>query len=133
MRMIVLAAVFAGLGAVSVQAQDTEIRDTITQQFDAFKADDFTTAFGFASPSLQQFFQSPQNFGRMVTQGYPMVRRPADVTYLDLRTEGETYFQRVQITDSAGVLHYLEYRMQQTPEGWRINGVQFLAAPDATV
>ncbi|MCX7567848.1 DUF4864 domain-containing protein [Sulfitobacter sp. F26169L] len=126
----------AGLMIASVtgaQAQDAEIRDTITRQFDAFKLDDFATAFSFASPDLQRFFQTPQNFGSMVTQGYPMVWRPAKVDYLELREENGTFWQKVQIVDDKGRVHYLEYRMQQTPKGWRIGAVQILDAPGAAV
>ncbi|MGB5863889.1 MAG: DUF4864 domain-containing protein [Sulfitobacter sp.] len=133
MRMVVIATVMAVLGATFAQAQSDEIRETITQQFEAFKADDFATAFTFASPSLQSFFLSPENFGRMVTQGYPMVWRPADVRYLDLREENGTFWQKVQITDDEGALHFLEYRMQRTQAGWRISGVQILDAPDVAV
>ncbi len=133
MKAMVLAAALSVLGAVSAWAQGAEIQGTINRQFDAFKADDFVTAFTFASPTLQKFFQTPQNFGRMVTQGYPMVWRPAQVRYLDLRQEGGVYWQKVQITDQKGAYHLLEYRMTETPEGWRINGVQILDAPDASV
>ena len=133
MRILVLAAAIAVIGAIGAQAQDNDIRNTISRQFEAFKVDDFATAFTFASPTLQQFFQSPENFGRMVTQGYPMVWRPADVTYLELREEDGTFWQRVQITDTDRRTHYLEYRMIETPEGWRISGVQILDAPGAAV
>ena len=133
MKTVLLAAAMVVAGACSAFAQDADIRATIDQQFDAFKADDFATAFTFASPNLQQFFQSPQNFGRMVTQGYPMVWRPAAIDYLELREEDGTYFQRVQIADAKGAFHYLEYRMLQTDDGWRINGVQILDAPGAAV
>ena len=133
MKIWILAAVVAGFGACGAQAQDADIRETITRQFEAFKVDDFATAFTYASPSLRMFFQTPENFGRMVTQGYPMVWRPADVVYLELREEGGTYWQKVQITGADGRVHYLEYRMEQAPEGWRINGVQILDAPGASV
>lgn len=133
MNRFILAAVFVIAGVLGVQAQDAEIRDTITEQLEAFKADDFAKAFTFASPSLQGFFQTPDNFGRMVNQGYPMVSRPRGFDYLELRNEGGTYWQKVQITDSKGRFHVLEYRMEQTPEGWRISGVQILDAPGASV
>lgn len=133
MKTVLLAAAFVAVTALGAHAQDAEIRGTITQQFEAFKADDFATAFTFASPSLQQFFQNPQNFGRMVTQGYPMVWRPAAVDYLELREEEGAFFQKVQITDEKGRFHVLEYRMMQTPEGWRIAGVQVLEAGGAAV
>ncbi len=110
-------------------AQQSEIEGTINSQLEAFKADDFATAFTFATPRLQQLFQSPQNFQRMVTGGYPMVWRPADVRYLDLREEAGAFLQRVEIKDAEGRVHLLEYRMEPTAEGWRIGGVQILQAP----
>ena len=110
-------------------AQQSDIQSTIDSQFEAFKADDFATAFTFATPSLQQLFQSPQNFQRMVTQGYPMVWRPAQVLFLNLRQENGAMVQTVQIKDSNGFTHLLDYTMEQTPEGWRIGGVQILDTP----
>jgi len=133
MKQIGLAVAFAIWSVTGVQAQEADIRAVITQQFEAFKVDDFATAFTFASPSLQGYFQTPQNFGRMVTQGYPMVWRPAAVDYLELREEGGTYWQKVQVADGDGNFHYLEYRMLETPQGWRISGVRLLDEPGAAV
>lgn len=133
MKTILQAMAFCVLSAGGVQAQNAEIKDTIDSQIEAFKVDDFTTAFTFASPGLQSYFQTPQNFGRMVSQGYPMVWRPAGVQYLELREEADVYWQKLQITDKKGQFHVLEYRMLQTPDGWRINGVQILDAPGAAV
>ena len=103
------------------------IRDTIQSQLDAFLADDVGTAFGFASPSIRSMFGSPERFGTMVQQGYPMVWRPADVEFLDLRERGGRPMQMVLIRDRAGVYHTLGYEM--VPDGaggWRINGVQVM-------
>ena len=107
-------------------AQSTEIEGTINSQFDAFRADDFDRAFSYATPSLQQLFQTPQNFRQMVTQGYPMVQSPAEVRYLELRERDGAMWQKVQITDAKGVTHILDYMMEQTDMGWRIGGVQIL-------
>lgn len=114
-------------------AQEAEIEGTISSQLEAFKADDFEQAFTYATPNLRRLFQSPQNFERMVTSGYPMVWRPADVEYLELGQRGGLVFQKVQITDQKGAVHLLMYQMEQTSEGWRIGGVQILQAPPATV
>lgn len=118
--------------AMGASAQQAEIEGTISSQIEAFKVDDFEQAFTYATPTLQQLFQTPSNFERMVTNGYPMVWRPAEVRYLELKEyEGEMW-QKVQIIDQKGFAHLLLYRMQQTPEGWRIGGVQILKAPGAT-
>ncbi len=130
MRRLVLAVLIAiGLTA-PLNAQNADpITGVIQDQIEAFKQDDFATAFSFASPSIKQMFGSADRFGMMVRQGYPMVWRPADVQYLDQSTEGGRVFQNVLITDAQGVPHLLEYQMIQTPEGWQINGVRFLQAP----
>lgn len=115
--------------SIPAAAQQTEIEGTISSQIEAFKSDDFDTAFTFASPNLQMMFQSPENFRRMVTESYPMVWRPAEVRYLDLREYGGSMFQKVQITDGKGFVHLLLYQMIQTDDGWRIASVQMLDAP----
>ena len=63
-------------------------------------------------------------------RSYPMVHRPADVTYLDLSEQAGRLRQKVMIRDGAGVLHMLEYEMIQGEGGWRINGVRFIPMPD---
>lgn len=122
MMGVALAASMAG----AAWAQGTEIESVITSQIEAFKADNFAEAFRFASPMIQHMFQTPDNFGRMVTQGYPMVWRPAEVTYLDLREVDGSLWQKVQIVDAEGRVHILDYRMLDTETGWKINGVQLL-------
>ncbi|MEO0938328.1 MAG: DUF4864 domain-containing protein [Pseudomonadota bacterium] len=120
------AVLFALMLALPAHAQEEPIQNTISRQIDAFLVDDFPKAFTFASPSIQGIFRTPENFGRMVSQGYPMVWRPADVQYLDLREEGGVLIQKVLITDQEGGQHVLDYRMIETGEGWKINGVSLL-------
>lgn len=113
-------------------AQGAEIEGVISNQIEAFKADNFAQAFEFASPNIRGLFGTPENFGRMVTRGYPMVWRPAEVTYLELREENGTYSQKVQIVDAEGRIHVLDYRMLETEAGWKINGVQLLESADVS-
>ncbi|MEM6304095.1 MAG: DUF4864 domain-containing protein [Pseudomonadota bacterium] len=113
----------------SAGAQQSDIQGTIQSQFDAFKADDFETAFTYATPRLQQIFRNPQNFQQMVTRGYPMVWKWGTVSFLDLREVGAEWVQIVEVEDVGGAMHLLAYRMVETSEGWRIGGVQILDAP----
>ena len=71
--------------ATPATAQNADIEATISNQFEAFQADDFAQAFTYASPMIREIFRTPENFGTMVRNGYPMVWRPSDVRYLDLR------------------------------------------------
>ncbi|WP_299965191.1 DUF4864 domain-containing protein [uncultured Roseobacter sp.] len=130
MRDIILGCViWLGL-MIPAQAQEADIQATISQQLEAFQSDDFAAAFEYASPNLQRLFQTPENFERMVTNGYPMVWRPGDVRYLELSERDGSLWQRVMITDQQGRRHLLDYRMLETAEGWRINGVQILDAAE---
>lgn len=124
--------VMSVLLAFSATAQQSEIEGTISNQLEAFKVDDFEQAFTYATPTLQRLFKTPQNFERMVTQGYPMVWRPAEVTYLDLSEQRGALIQKVQIVDAKGFKHLLAYRMIETDAGWRIGGVSILDSDDVT-
>lgn len=124
MRLL-LASLFLALPAA---AQDAPIRATIEDQLQAFQADDFATAFTFASPTIRSIFGTPENFGRMVSEGYPMVHRPAGVKMLELREVAGGLWQRVMITDQSGRTHLLDYQMIEAENGWQINAVHLLKA-----
>lgn len=129
MRQLLLSLVLLCLPVLSAQAQEARnpaIETVIQQQFDAFRAEDVGTAFSFASPNIKGMFGTPENFGRMVRDGYPMVWRPAEVQFLDLRRVAGNLWQRVMVTDQAGRTHLLDYQMIETDQGWQINGVQIL-------
>ncbi|WP_170332236.1 DUF4864 domain-containing protein [Ruegeria arenilitoris] len=128
-RLLLAVSLSAGL-ASGAFAQNAEIEANITAQIQAFKADDFSTAFTFASPNIQRLFGTPENFGVMVRRGYPMVWRPADVRFLELREVAGALWQKVMITDSDGRVHILDYQMVQQESGWKINGVQLLGNSD---
>jgi hypothetical protein len=137
MRPILLSLAFLvalmpfGANAQSEMPRNADIETTIQRQLDAFLADDFGTAFTFASPAIKGLFGNAERFGQMVRQGYPMVWRPGSVRYLDLRQTQGRLVQRVMITDQQGRLHLLEYQMMPAAGGWQIDGVQVLRAPAA--
>jgi len=112
-------------------AQDSQaIEGVIGSQLDAFNARDVETAFIYASPMIKGMFGTPQNFGLMVEQGYPMVWTNADVRFLELREIAGQLWQKVLLRDAAGGLHVVDYQMIETADGWQINGVSILPAPD---
>lgn len=135
MRQLIFGVVFWIGWSGSVFAADNlpsepAIEGTIQSQIDAFRADDFEGAFTFASPNIQTLFRSPDNFGSMVKNGYPMVWRPDELRFLELREIAGNLWQKVLIRDAAGTVHILDYQMIETADGWRINGVQLLRTPD---
>jgi hypothetical protein len=126
MRRLLLTAILAvGLGqAARAEDQSTAIRQVISDQIAAFEADDDAAAFTFASPGIRRLFGNPANFGAMVREGYPMVRRPRDVRFLDAVPQAGRMLQGVLVIDEAGALHVLEYEMLPMEDGWRIDGVR---------
>ena len=106
------------------------IEDVIGNQLDAFNNRDVAEAWQYASPNIKRLFGNPGNFGMMVQQGYPMVWDNAEVRFLELRDVAGNVWQKVMLRDAQGGLHILDYQMIETSEGWQINGVQLLPAPD---
>ena len=109
-------------------AANEKIEGVISAQIEAFLQDDFEQAFTYASPMIQRSFQTPEKFGRMVRQGYPMVWRPEEVTFLSLEQRGQRLWQNVLIRDRDDKLHIVEYQMIEVDGRWLINGVRIRRA-----
>ena len=103
------------------------IRQVIEAQLAAFRADNAERAFSYASPSIRAMFGSADSFIAMVRGGYPVVYRPASVSFMLPETAagatpGEV-IQRVRMTDGGGAAWLAIYSMQRQPDRrWRING-----------
>jgi len=129
-------AVFAA-GPALAQASDADqaaIRQVIQSQMAAFEKDDGPTAYGYASPTIQQKFGNADIFMQMVKTGYPAVYRPHDVEFRALKTENGRLLQEVFVVGPDGKPALAIYEMQQQPDGsWRINGCWLTNAPDQSV
>ena len=123
-------AIFIWVMATGAVKANDDVKSVISSQIDAFLQDDFVTAFDFASPMIQGMFGTPERFGNMVRNGYPMVWRPADVEFLSTDERGGALIQNVMIKDAGGKLFLLEYEMIETEKGWLINGVRVQEAGD---
>ncbi|WOI57502.1 DUF4864 domain-containing protein [Palleronia sp. LCG004] len=125
-----LAATLIGLATIGqpLFAQEDQIESVIRDQIEAFRGDDFASAFEHASPGIRDLFGTPEQFGRMVEQGYPMVHRPSEVVFLTLREEDGEQKQRVMMRGDDGAVHILEYDMVRIDGVWRIDGVRLLDA-----
>jgi hypothetical protein len=132
-KFILVATLMAGLIGTAARADEPAeaIRGVISDQIAAFRADDFATAFTYASPTIKRLFGTSERFGEMVRSGYPMVWRPADVRFAGLRDRGGRTVQGVVVIDQAGAPHLLEYDMIETEAGWQIDGVRVRRAGEA--
>ena len=133
MRYLTSIVIFLIFSLSAIAGEKEEVQAAINGQFQAFLEDDVRRAFSFASPSIRSIFKTPENFGDMVQRGYPMVWRPARVTFLEHKENAQGRTQVVQIFDSAGKAHYLRYFVTETQNGWKISGVQLLDAAEFSV
>ena len=122
------------VAALAQGAEDrTAIEAVIAGQLEDFVARDVPGAWEDASPMIQGLFGTPENFGAMVRNGYPMVWDNAEARFLELREEAGALRQKVVVEDLEGRLWVLDYEMIELPDGWKINGVMVLPAPDLAV
>ena len=106
------------------------IQQVITDQIDAFRRDDGTGAFGFASPELQMMFDNPARFMAMVRQGYQPVYHPRSVAFGDVLVVDGNLVQEVAVIGPDGQPRLAEYTMEREPDGtWRIAGCRLLDKP----
>lgn len=132
MRQVLLAAALAAMAGPAV-ADPEAVQGVIGAQLDAFRTGDVAEAFTHASPGIAAMFRDPSRFGRMVREGYPMVARPGAVEFGRSESIGGDWGQEVLIEDADGALHRLLYRMVETPDGWKIGGVQLLEGAEVGV
>jgi hypothetical protein len=128
---------FSIVGLADAQTSDADeaaIRQVIQSQIAAFQRDDGPTAFGYASPTIQQKFINPDVFLEMVKTGYPAVYHPREIEFRELKVENGRLLQEVYVVGPDGKPALAVYEMQRQPDGsWRINGCWLTPAPDQDV
>jgi ketosteroid isomerase-like protein len=124
-------AMLAATSAPPAQAQANPdqgaIRGVISDQLDAFLADDAARAYSHASPGIRQLFPGEERFMGMVRRGYAPVYRSRSREFLDLRQTPLGPEQEVLLIDANGQEWLALYTMEQQPDGsWKIAGVRLV-------
>lgn len=94
-------------------ADQTAIRQVIQRQLDAFRKNDGTAAFAFATPQLRERFGSVANFMSMVRDGYQPVYRPSQVSFGKLEKTDDSIVQHVLLVAPDGAVHEALYFMER--------------------
>ena len=110
--------------ADEVSANDARaVRALVEAQLAAFASDDANKAFSLAAPAIQAMFVNPDRFLAMVRQSYPVVYRPASVSFLQPEWIDGKLIQRVQMADADGTPWMVVYELErQADRSWRIAG-----------
>lgn len=120
--------------APAIGAEENAIQETITQQIEAFRADDGDAAYSFAAPMIQQMFPSSDIFMSMVRQGYQPVYRPQSFDFSQIEINGGSAIQNVDIIGPKGAAWRAVYTLQKQANGqWKITGVQLVKSDNLGV
>ena len=114
---------FGPARAAPVSAADAKAAQAVIQsQLNAFAADDAKRAFSYAAPSIRTQFGTADNFLLMVRKGYPMVYRPANVSFAKPEMISGKLVQTVQFSDLEGAEWVATYHLErQRNKVWRIS------------
>jgi len=126
---IVIAIAFAASSALKAtaaplsEADSRTIQGVVTAQLEAFAEDDADRAFQTATPAVREAIGSSGRFLAMVRGAYPMVYRPASVTFHKAEEEDGSVLQLVEITDENAKSWIALFAMERQPDSsWRISG-----------
>lgn len=132
-RLLVAFALVAGLATGTAFADDRAIaaaQKSIESQLLAFRADDPSTAYGFAAPSIRRMFPTQDIFMSMVRQGYRPVHRSTGFSFGPAQIDlAGRVMQKVTITGSDGKLYDALYTLDRQEDGsYLISGVSLRAS-----
>jgi hypothetical protein len=122
--LLALAALAASRAAAQPLDADAQAAGRIViQQLEAFRRDDFSTAYTFASVTIRQMFDQGR-FEQMVRGGYPEIAHSSSAAIESSRRgdAGEIYLL-VRIVGDNGRAIEAVYELVSESGGWRINSV----------
>lgn len=113
---------------VHAQADEKAAAEPVLRQLEAFRRNDYDTAYTFASAQIRQLFDRAA-FERMVKSGYPEIADSLRATVIATRVgpDGHVYLV-IKIRGANGQPVEAIYDMIQEDGSWKINGV--VAKPD---
>ena len=109
-----------------------EVQRTISSQISAFKQNDFKKAYTFAAPNIQALFPSPEVFGLMIRNGYPVIWKPKSFKFTEFKDLGNRCIQRVLFQSYDGSLETYDYMLERNDNIWKIAGVLTINSADET-
>lgn len=109
-------------------ADSSGVSAVVREQLQAFAAEDAGRAFSLADPKLRTHFVDAEEFLDSVRSQYPMVLKPASVSFMKPETVGTIAMQKVRLTDGEGYGWLLTYVLHREGQQWLIRNC--LVEPD---
>jgi hypothetical protein len=109
-------------------ADAEQFQRIISDQIQAFRADNGVAAYSYAAPVIKRIFPSPEIFMEMVRKGYRPVYRPSRFAFGEVTEEIQGRpTQQVTIIDENGKAWSALYVFERQPDGsWKIIGCSLL-------
>jgi hypothetical protein len=125
---LVLLAVLPAAARAQLAADEQAAAESVLRQLDAFRENDYDTAYAFASTEIHSLFTRP-TFERMVKSGYPEIANSSRARVASARKEpdGRVYLV-LKIRGANGSHVEAVYEMVRETGAWKINAV--IARPD---
>jgi hypothetical protein len=116
------------------ELEAAKVREVIVAQIAALQEDDADRAFQTATPAVQQAIGNPGRFLAMVRGAYPMVYRPASVSFHKPEEEDGSVLQMVEIKDDDDKSWLALFALELQPDRtWRISGCLVSENPWQTI
>jgi len=121
--LAVSALALSAAGAQPLDADAQAAGRIVMQQLEAFRKNDFSTAYTFASVTIRGMFDRPR-FEQMVRDGYPEIAHSVSATIEGSRRgdAGQIYLL-VRIVGDNGRAIEAVYELVSENAAWRINSV----------
>ncbi len=131
LALVLAASLVTALSLATAHAQpsvDAIAADSIFQQLDAFRRNDYDAAYTFASAEIHTLFDR-RSFEAMVRNGYPEIADSVRAHVADAHVGGDGHaYIRLKIRGANGKPIEALYDMVREGGAWRVNGV--VARPD---
>lgn len=124
MAWVLAASMQPALAAPMSDEEAQQIQRVIVAQLTAFAEDDAEQAFQTASPAVREAIGTSELFLALVRGAYPMVYRPASVTFHQPEKQtGGSVLEMVEITDTEAKSWFALFALERQPDStWRISG-----------
>ena len=123
---LVLGALTAHVRAIAGPISELEaakVREVVVAQLSALAVDDADKAFETATPAVREAIGNSGRFLAMVRGAYPMVYRPASVSFHKPEEDEGSVLQLVEIKDERDKSWLALFALEQQPDHtWRISG-----------
>ena len=105
------------------ELEAAKVREVVIAQLSALAVDDAEKAFETATPAVREAIGSSGRFLAMVRGAYPMVYRPASVSFHKPEEDEGAVLQLVEIKDERSKSWLALFALEQQPDRtWRISG-----------